>query len=239
MEKDTSDSDSREDAVVDKDNKEDENEIPDKELKCSVCLKVFLHASSLSRHIALKCGSVKKFSCNGCTKSFDRHDSLTRHMGSCKGKDRVWKCGKCNRDFPFNAYLKRHQRTCQNKCPTCRKPMESDDSHICKILSMKLPKNRGSKRKGEETATSEESQLQNLLSELVVEHDEVPSTMLDNASSAMLLQYAAEFAIHSDRLPAPSMVHIGESASGSGTSVASIRKVRQIQIQIQTFIIIS
>ena len=74
-----------------------------KELKCSVCSKIFLHAS-LSRHMASKCGMIKMFPCDGCAKVFGRRDSLQIHKGTCKGKDRVWKCDK---EFLFNAYHRR------------------------------------------------------------------------------------------------------------------------------------
>ena len=191
-----------------------------KELKCSKCSKILQHASSLSRHMASKCGQAKHFPCKHCDKSFDRRDSLYRHMTSCKGKCRVWRCSKCDNEFQFNAYLKQHQVICLNECGICRKQLEPGGTHVCKGLFVNFPGKRAKKRTHEE-----------LMSPLPIGYvrqyeEDIPTDFDSHITVAMLLEYGPsleryeadiDFRINDD-LPGPSNAGDGRSTQSSQAS---------------------
>ena len=125
-----------------------------RELKCSQCSLVFKYWSSLSCHIASKCGQVKNFPCNNCDKNFDRHDSPNRHIKLCKGKKSAWKCLKCDKEFELIAYLKICQMICLNRSKTNWKKIETDASQNCESPHVRLSENKQKKSTTVKTASS-------------------------------------------------------------------------------------
>jgi hypothetical protein len=123
---------------IDKNNDNIDTNIPQKDIKCTQCYKVFQKSWILNRHLLTCNGKTHPCECIKCHKIYSSKSSLSQHRKICiveKITTTEFKCDQCYKSFDKNWLLTRHKLSCTgklhpNECINCHRILPS-----CSALS--------------------------------------------------------------------------------------------------------